>query len=159
MKIDKSWYIKPNDSNFPVSTTAGGIVIRKDRAKLKIALLKTDKYKDYVLPKGTRERGETIKNTAIREICEETGLQNIKMICKLGVKERFSFKKTDWKIAHYFLFVTGDVSGKQNLQPDEGNLQLEWFDINKLPSMFWPEQRELIEENMEKIKRLLNESV
>jgi len=152
MKIDKSWYIKPKDTDFPVSVSAGGVVIREEKGVIKIALLKTNEFKDYSLPKGTYEKGETVEQTAIREIQEETGLQNIKLIRKLGVKERYSYKKTVWKTTHYFLFITKDISGVQNLQPDEGNLQLEWFDINKLPLIFWPEQTELIEENREKIK-------
>lgn len=154
MKIDKSWYIKPKDPNFPISTSAGGVVIRKEKSLLKIALLKTNEFKDYSLPKGTHEQGETIKQTAIREIQEETGLQKLKSICKLGIKERFSFEKTDWKITHYFLFLTDGVSGAQNLQPDEGNLQLRWFYLDNLPPIFWPDQKELIEENREKIKRM-----
>ncbi len=155
MKIDKSWYVKPKDYNFPTSVSAGGVVIRKRKGHLFIALLKTDNYKEYVLPKGTNEKGESIEQTAKREINEETGLSNLVFVCKLGVRERFSNEKTIWKITHYFLFQTEDVSGEQNLQDDEGNLQLEWFDLEKLPPIFWPEQRELIEENREKIKKLV----
>jgi len=31
MRIDKSWYIKPRDKNFPTQELAGGIVVRKNK--------------------------------------------------------------------------------------------------------------------------------
>jgi len=157
MKIDKSWYQKPNDPNFPVSNAAGGIVIRKENKKLLIALIGTDYYDNYMLPKGTQEHGEDIKSTAKREVVEETGIHDLKFICKLGTKERLTFKKTQWNTYHFFLFETKDIGGKQNLQEGEDDLKLSWFDFDKLPPIFWPEQKEIIEENREKIRKLLNE--
>jgi 8-oxo-dGTP diphosphatase len=159
MKIDKSWYIKPKDVNFPISISAGGVVVRKDNTKILIALLKTENYRKYSLPKGTNENGESVRQTATREVMEETGLANLKMVCKLGIKERLSIEKTYWKISHYFLFQTENVTGKQNLQQDEGNLKLKWFNFESLPPLFWPEQKELIEENREKIKLLLQSRI
>lgn len=156
MKINKSWYKKPDDPSFPVKNTAGGIVVRREKDKIFIALIGNCLYKDYWLPKGTQEIGEEIAKTARREIAEETGLTELKLVCKLGVEERFSLEKVDWRIGHYFLFETKKSSGKQNLQKGEEDFKLRWFDINKLPPMFWPEQKELIEENKGRIKSLLS---
>ena len=156
MKIDKSWYIKPKNPNFSSSVAAGGIVVRKEKGKFLVALIGTDFYKDYMFPKGRQEDGEEIEITARREIAEETGLSNLKLICELGITERLSFEKNDWKTIHYYLFQTDDVSGKQNLQKGEEELKLSWFDIDSLPLLFWPEQKELIEENKKRIKNLLS---
>jgi ADP-ribose pyrophosphatase YjhB (NUDIX family) len=156
MKIDKSWYIKPKNHNFPSSVAAGGVVVRKEKGKLFVALVGTDYYKDYLLPKGRREDGEEIESTARREIAEETGLSNLELICKLGIKERLSFEKNDWKTIHYYLFKTDKISGKQKLQKGEEDLTLDWFDLDNLPLLFWPEQKELIEENRKRIKKLLS---
>ena len=155
MKIDKSWYIKPKDNNFPVTVAAGGVVIRKHGNNLYIALLRDKRFEDYMLPKGGSEKGENPEVTAKREIWEETGLNNLNMICKLGIKERLTFEKNEWRKAHYFLFVTDQVNGEQKLQAGEEDYVIEWHDIDKLPPMFWPEQKELIEENKEQIRKLL----
>ncbi|MDO5754630.1 MAG: NUDIX domain-containing protein [Tissierellia bacterium] len=49
--------------------SAGGVVIRND----KVCLLK--KFRgDWVLPKGRNEEGETMEETALREVLEESGL-------------------------------------------------------------------------------------
>ena len=154
MKIDESWYKKPKDKNFPSDISAGGIIIRVQINKLLIALIRDPKFNDYLLPKGRLEKGESIENDAKREIAEETGLNNLNLITKLGIKERLTFKKSSWRKIHYFLFSTHQKSGTQNLQEEE-NYVLEWFDIDKLPEFFWPEQKELIEENRDKIKRLV----
>jgi len=156
MKIDESWYIKPKYKKFPSSVAAGGVVVRKDEGKLLIALIGTDYYKNYMLPKGRQEDGEEIESTARREIAEETGLSNLELICKLGIKERLSFEKNDWKAIHYYLFKTDKIFGKQDLQRGEEDLKLGWFDLDNLPFLFWPEQKELIEENKKRIKKLLS---
>jgi len=55
MKIDKSWYIKPKDPNYPTQNLAGGVVIREDNGKLLIALVGDKKFSTFILPKGKVE--------------------------------------------------------------------------------------------------------
>src|SRR4030066_2463596 len=100
MKIDGSWYIKPRDINFPSDVSAGGIVIRIENETFLIGLIKDPQFSDYLLPKGRLEKGENSEDAAKREIMEETGLNNLKLIIKLGVKERLTFKKNEWRTTH-----------------------------------------------------------
>ncbi len=151
MKIDKSWYIKPKGKKFPTKLNAGGVVVRKSGSEILIALIRDRDFEDYGLPKGGMEDGEDLIKTAKREISEETGLSDLKYICKLGVEERLTYEKNKWAITHYYLFTANQEKGTQNLQEGE-NLEFEWFNIDKLPNFFWPEQKKLIEENLEKIK-------
>ena len=54
------------------AVSCGGVVIHRG----KILLLyknQNGKYTGWVLPKGTVEEGETFKETAVREVIEETG--------------------------------------------------------------------------------------
>ncbi|MNJ48344.1 NUDIX hydrolase [Paenibacillus bouchesdurhonensis] len=53
--------------------SAGGIVYRKEAGLLQIQLI-TDRYGKISFAKGKRENGETIEQTALREIHEETGI-------------------------------------------------------------------------------------
>jgi 8-oxo-dGTP pyrophosphatase MutT (NUDIX family) len=152
MKIDKSWYIKPGDNSFPTKTNSGGVVVRKNDGKLLVALIRDRKFKEYMLPKGGVESGEDFVQTAKREISEETGISKLNFICDLGIKQRLVFEKNVWATTHYLLFITNQNKGEQKLQVGE-DYKVEWFDIDKLPDMFWPEQKKLVEENLEKIKK------
>ena len=53
--------------------SAGGVVYRKDAGRLQIQLI-TDRYGRLSFAKGKREPGETVEQTALREIREETGI-------------------------------------------------------------------------------------
>ncbi len=155
MKIDKSWYIKPRDKNYPTQMLAGGVVVRREKGILLIAFIKDKKFTKYILPKGRIEIGESEVEAAKREISEEIGLEKIRLVCKLGIKQRLTFNRKFWNVYHYFLFVTKQKSGIQKLEKGEKDYVLVWFDINNLPPMFWPEQEELIIENKDKIQVLL----
>ncbi|MDO8429538.1 MAG: NUDIX domain-containing protein [Candidatus Daviesbacteria bacterium] len=152
-KIDQSWYQKIPGT--PETQSAGGVVVRNDRNTTYLALIKEgDYYDDYVLPKGHLDPGETIEQAATREIEEETGLSEIKLITKLGVLERLSYRKDEWKITHYFLFATNQLEGT----PTDSNRnysKTEWFPLDNLPKLHWPEQKKLLEDNLDKIKRLV----
>ena len=54
--------------------SAGGVVFRKVDGELQIQLIQ-DRYGKISLPKGKMEPGETIEQTALREIVEETGIE------------------------------------------------------------------------------------
>jgi bis(5'-nucleosidyl)-tetraphosphatase len=150
MKIDQSWYIKPPGIAEHIS--CGGVVVRRQGNRILTALVRERHHKRYVLPKGHLEKGEVFEEAARREISEESGLYDIKLLKELGCKGRFDFSKTSWKITHYFLFSTEQVKG---IPADPYHPQATvWFPIDDLPDMFWPEQQELIEQNREEIKRL-----
>lgn len=145
--IDQSWYSQPDKTK--ISLSAGGVVARLAGNKVLVALVREDKFQDYILPKGCVEPGESIEEAARREILEEAGLDNLILLCKLGVQERWNFKKTSWKIIHYFLFTTNIIEGKPvDVKHD---YTCEWFFIDSLPPMFWLEQQKLLEANRDKI--------
>jgi 8-oxo-dGTP pyrophosphatase MutT (NUDIX family) len=157
MKIDESWYIKPEIGDFPIRNGAGGVIMRREGKSLLVGLVRVDGFSNYILPKGGKERGETDIETARREIEEETGLTRLEFLYDLGLKERLTFEKNYWSVMHYFLFLTDQKSGTPT-DPVE-RYEIEWFDIDKLPEFFWPEQKDLITRNRKKIMSLLKLNV
>ena len=146
--IDDSWYQKP--VNLPESMAAGGVVVRWEENALKVALVREHPFKLYLLPKGAVEPGESLEQAARREIEEEAGLTDLLMLGKLDVLTRQNFRKTAWKIVHYFLYYAHQIHG----DPTDLNhdYRCDWFELDALPVMFWPEQQELIEKYREAIK-------
>jgi len=153
LKVDESWYVKPE--GVPERTSAGGIVARVRDGRVHIAFTRERGLSAYVIPKGGVEPGETLIEAARRELWEEAGIVNAKLIEKLGVRERLDVHRERWIVAHYFLFVTDqeleEPADRAN-HHDPG-----WFPLDELPDLFWPEQRELIETNRERIRALLEE--
>jgi ADP-ribose pyrophosphatase YjhB (NUDIX family) len=146
--IDNTWYTRP--PGLPELTSAGGVVVRLENNRILIALATQKGHAQFVLPKGRVEAGESLEQAAVREIEEETGLHQLKLLMPLGVKERLDYSKRNWKKTHYFLFLTDQVDGT----PTDAKYhdEVEWFPLESFPELFWPEQTQLIRENKQKIE-------
>jgi 8-oxo-dGTP pyrophosphatase MutT (NUDIX family) len=151
--IDDSWYRKPEGVR--KSLAAGGVVARLQGEQVLVALVREGELLDYILPKGSVEDGEDLQEAARREIEEEAGLNRLEFLAELGVQERLNYRRKAWKVIHYFLYLTHQESG----QPTDSahGYRCEWFPIDALPAMFWPEQRQLIEQNREWISKLVRQ--
>lgn len=91
------------------------------------------------LPKGKQDPGETLAQTALREVREETGLTDLKIVeklnngyhCYLMSKQR-TLKRTRW-----YLMQT-QSPGQLVLQKEEGIQDAAWFDPRELPKLDMP---------------------
>ena len=152
MIIDESWYKRPPAT--PERISAGGVVARLKDGHIYIALVKEVGLPSFVLPKGGVEAGETLEVAARREIEEEAGLTALTLVEKLGVCKRLTYEKAWWNITHYFLFQTEQSQG---VPTDHAHhYGTAWFPVDGLPSIFWPEQRKIIEANRERIIQLIS---
>ena len=87
------------------AVSCGGIVIHKGKVLL-LYKNQNGKYIGWVLPKGTIEKGESFKQTALREVREETGVP-AKIVKYVG-KTQYTFRITDDiinKTVHWYLMV------------------------------------------------------
>ncbi len=139
--IDDSWYIRADGLTERIS--AGGAVVRIDRGNLYVALVHEKGCAGYVLPKGGVTEDESLDDGALREIEEESGLTEITRLDELAVLERMSEKKDYWSINHYFLYVTGQISG--TILDTAHHDEMIWAPLDALPDMFWPDERKLLE--------------
>lgn len=151
--IDESWYKRP--SGVHDRTSAGGVVARIEDGQIYVALVGELGLTERVLPKGGVEPGESLEGAARREIEEEAGLSSLELIEELGIRERLSYDRASWITTHYFLYATEQVEGMPT--DVEQRYELAWYPIGTLPPIFWPEQRELIETNRDKIIGLIKQ--
>lgn len=147
-RVDSSWYKRPE--RIKVSESAGGIVTRKEANILYIAFVREGDYMEYILPKGTRKKGEPFEETARREIREEAGFKQLVLLGLLEKNERFNFMRTKWKSITYYLFYTDEVYPKP--QDDKREYHCEWFPLDDLPTMFWPDQEKMLRDHQVEIK-------
>ena len=94
------------------ATSCGGVVIFRG----KILLLYKNyrhKYEGWVLPKGTVEEGEDFKDTALREVKEESGA-DARIIKYIG-KSQYTFSTpadTVMKDVHWYLMMSDNYYSK-----------------------------------------------
>jgi ADP-ribose pyrophosphatase YjhB (NUDIX family) len=72
--------------------SCGGVVIHKGKVLL-LYKNQNGRYMGWVMPKGTIEAGETYKQTALREVREETGV-NARIVQYIG-KTQYNFRGSD----------------------------------------------------------------
>ena len=94
------------------ATSCGGVVIFRGKILLLYKNYK-NKYEGWVLPKGTVEEGEEYKETALREVKEETGVDGL--IIKYVDKSQYTFStSTDTvvKNVHWYLMMADSYYSK-----------------------------------------------
>lgn len=117
---------------FPIVQAAGGLVINSKSEYLFI--FRNNKWD---LPKGGIEKKENIKDAALREVNEETGVEDIEIIKPLPMTYHFfkrngvfRLKKTFW-----YLMKT-EFDGKFKPQLIEGITRVEWKLEEELNEIF-----------------------
>lgn len=99
--------------------SAGGVVYRRTKdGAVEIQLIQ-DRYGRTSLPKGKMENGETVEQTALREILEETGIQGkiIEPLALIEYQYRHPDKGLIDKEVHYYLVEA--QGGELNAQIEE----------------------------------------
>lgn len=142
---DESEMMKTLKAKIPVNKAGGGFVYNKKGEVLFI--FRNGKWD---LPKGGIEKGEDIEATAMREVEEETGVNQLRITNKLQ-KTYHIFKrngKYKLKITHWFEMFS-DFEGTPHGQVEEGIEKVAWLN---------PEQiKEALTNSYENIKLLFEE--
>ncbi len=112
---------RPDPAKPVKSVISSGGVIQNHQGE--VLILRRRSEGTWVLPKGRVEPGEDLRQTALREVEEETGLSEIKIIREIGLVRYVFFWKPDnvnyKKTVHYFLMkVITDKIPEMKLEPD-----------------------------------------
>lgn len=140
------------------AVSAGGVVYRVREGRPEIVLVARPATNLWALPKGTPEPGETLAETAVREVSEETGL--VVKIVEPIAEIAYSFHVTDGrvrvdKIVHHFLMTV--LGGDLNLHDHEYDL-VGWYGINEaLRLMTYDNERTVVERARVRLDELLAE--
>ncbi len=121
---------RPAISEVVKEPTAGGIVWRRN-AKGGIEILLIQDAKDrWTIPKGHIEEGETSKQTAEREIREETGLQEMTMMSWLG-KINFQYRRQQSLVLMTTeIFLVAAKGDTDDITPEEWMKGIKWLSAN-----------------------------
>ena len=121
--------------SFRHETSAGGIIYRRKPGGIELFFIK-DPFNRWTFPKGHQEAGETLLQTAIREIKEETDLDQLKMIAPLG-RTSFRFRRDGTviqKAVHFFLFEALP-DAKERMTGEGAIYEAQWVKMNNVFSV------------------------
>lgn len=134
-------------------TSAGGVVLRERERGLEVLLIALKEGRVWSLPKGQVEQGERYPQTAVREVCEETGIQ-AEVLAPLGsIRYHFTVKDdgvqtTVTKEVYHFLM--GYLGGEPTPQKEEVD-GVEWFPVSEaLRRLSHQNERDMVHRALER---------
>jgi len=136
-----------------LATSAGGVVVSFQRERPALVVGMRRRARDAVtwtLPKGTPDPGETVEQTALREVAEETGLE-VRIVAPLPSIE-YDFVQDGTRIhktVHYFLMepIGGDLA-----RHDHEFERVRWVPFAEAGELLsFPTERELVATAQERI--------
>jgi diadenosine hexaphosphate hydrolase (ATP-forming) len=108
--------------------TAGGMVFRRTAEEVEILMIQ-DRLGRWTIPKGHVERGESLEQTALREVREETGLRELRIRGRLDKIHFFYRKEGKLILMTTMVFLMEAVGDSDRLVPEnnEGIADVKWF--------------------------------
>lgn len=119
---------KPTINEVVREPTSGGMIFRRNPKTNDIEILLIQDAKDrWTIPKGHIEEGETARQTAEREIQEETGLQEMKVLNWLG-KINFRYRRvTSLVLMTTEIFLVQAKGDTDKLKKEDWMNGIKWF--------------------------------
>lgn len=127
---------KPSIQEVVREPTAGGIVFRRNKKSGDVEILLIQDAKDrWTIPKGHIEEGETAKETAGREIGEETGLTDITVMSWLG-KIHFRYRRQQSLVLMTTqIYLVHAHANSHKLKKEEWMNGIGWFNVHEALDM------------------------
>jgi 8-oxo-dGTP pyrophosphatase MutT (NUDIX family) len=109
--------------------TAGGVVFRRMGDRIEILMIQ-DRLGRWTIPKGHVEEGESLEQTAVREVAEETGLKHLRLGEKLDKLHFFYRKEGKLIFMTTYVFLMEALGDTDKIVPEnsEGIVDAKWFD-------------------------------
>ena len=131
---------------------AGGVIYRKDEGILECLTILQTSHGGWCFPKGHTEKGEGLRETAVREVAEETGL-----VCDIVAKlpmTSYTFttakgNRVDKKVYWYLMQEVERVEASHAAEISE----MRWVTPERLARLLtYESDRELLQETMKVIE-------
>lgn len=126
----------------------GGLVYRKRKGGVEVLVVHRPSYDDWSFPKGKQNPGEKLKETALREVEEETGYR-----CRLKGwvgQVRYPVGRNQVKEVSYWAMKVKSGRFRPNDEVDE----VRWVEPDRARTLLtWPRDINLLESFLNRCKR------
>lgn len=135
--------------------SAGGIVVKKERERLRVLLIK-DGYGKWTWPKGNIGKDELSEDAALREIEEETGLKKLQVIEKCGRINYFYRLHGTLIYKTVYLFLT-EAKGREKFKIQTSEIRnAKWFTPEEaVETVAYKGAKEILKRAIERAKERL----
>ena len=136
---------RPSSRVIATPVSAGGVVFRRiGGGPMEMVLCGRHRPHQWALPKGTPDEGETIEETALREVREETGLE-VRIVGDLGHIE-YSFSRNGVRnLKRVYHYLMEPIGGRFENHDSEFDV-VEWFpEAEALSVMTYENETEIVE--------------
>ncbi len=141
------------------------MIIKKERKDLSYGIIPLKRFEGqwrvllvhhiaghWSFPKGHPEEGESPKETASRELHEETGLKVVAFLSEELLEEKYVFSYQKEKILKTVRYFIAQVDGKEYPQLDE-LFGCEWFSFDEArEKISFPNTEALLDQTINHIK-------
>ncbi len=143
-----------SDMTIENHVSSGGVVYRLNGDCLEVVLCGRNEPVTWSLPKGTPDAGETIEQTALREVREETGLDVVIEDFIRSIKYWFSRDGVRiHKTVHFFLM--SPIGGSPDRHDPEFD-RVGWFDFAvAIETLTYKNEAHVVEEASKLVKAKL----
>ncbi len=137
----------------PKEELGGGIVVRKNGKKYLFALVH-DVFGFWTFSKGHLEKGEKIEEGTMRELQEELGIKNLKLIKKIGENEYIaSDPETGPTRRHVSYFLAETKEEKLVLESSGGLDDARWFTLEDVRNLkMYDDIKPILESALKELK-------
>lgn len=138
----------------PINEVSYGIVPLRKALDEWLVLLVQSQHRFWGLPKGHPELGETPRETAKRELLEETGLTVVKFLSEIQPIETYTFYQGKRRINKQVFYFIAEVEGDIILQKKE-MLSSMWIPLEKAESFAtYSETKKVLSETLQHIQKI-----
>ena len=133
--------------------SAGGIVYKRDAQEEKFVLI-LNSYGQWTFPKGHIEKGESPEQAALREVAEEIGLTDLKIITQID-KIDYWFKLEGHLYHKYVYFFLMEAPPTAELKPQEAEIgDAAWFSAKEtLKRLYYKDDTPLFKKVLNQIQK------
>jgi mutator protein MutT len=118
---------------FNVGVGVGIIIINKQNQILLCKRISKHGKGTYSIPGGNIDPGEKIKDSAVREVFEETGLR-LHHVTFIGVTNNVMTFKKEGLHTVSLIYFCDNFSGQPIVKEPQKHEYWQWYDLNNLPS-------------------------